>query len=196
MTTETMKTNRGGQRVDIFSTSRKYSIIYADPPWRYKVWSRDTGLGRSADSHYSTMEKQDIEALPINEISNKDSVLFLWVTAPCLEQGLELVKKWGFKYKTIGFNWVKQNKKSDSLFWGMGYYTRANAEICILATKGKTLPRISRRVHQVVLSHVEEHSKKPNEVRKRIVELFGDLPRIELFARKYADGWDCWGNEV
>ncbi len=196
MTTETMKTNRGGQRVDIFSTSRKYSIIYADPPWRYKVWSRDTGLGRSADSHYSTMEKQDIEALPINEISNKDSVLFLWVTAPCLEQGLELVKKWGFKYKTIGFNWVKQNKKSDSLFWGMGYYTRANAEICILATKGKTLPRISRRVHQVVLSHVEEHSKKPNEVRKRIVELFGDLPRIELFARQYADGWDCWGNEV
>ncbi len=142
------------------------------------------------------MEKQDIEALPINEISNKDSVLFLWVTAPCLEQGLELVKKWGFKYKTIGFNWVKQNKKSDSLFWGMGYYTRANAEICILATKGKTLPRISRRVHQVVLSHVEEHSKKPNEVRKRIVELFGDLPRIELFARQYADGWDCWGNEV
>ena len=196
MTTETMKTNRGGQRVDIFSTSRKYSIIYADPPWRYKVWSRDTGLGRSADSHYSTMEKQDIEALPINEISNKDSVLFLWVTAPCLEQGLELVKKWGFKYKTIGFNWVKQNKKSDSLFWGMGYYTRANAEICILATKGKTLPIISRRVHQVVLSHVEEHSKKPNEVRKRIVELFGDLPRIELFARQYADGWDCWGNEV
>ena len=196
MTTETMKTNRGGQRVDIFSTSRKYSIIYADPPWRYKVWSRDTGLGRSADSHYSTMEKQDIEALPINEISNKDSVLFLWVTAPCLEQGLELVKKWGFKYKTIGFNWVKQNKKSDSLFWGMGYYTRANAEICILATKGKTLPRISRRVHQVVLSHVEEHSKKPNEVRKRIVELFGDLPRIELFARQYADGWDCWGNAV
>ena len=78
----------------------------------------------------------------------------------------------------------------------MGYYTRANAEICILATKGKTLPRISRRVHQVVLSHVEEHSKKPNEVRKRIVELFGDLPRIELFARQYADGWDCWGNEV
>ena len=142
------------------------------------------------------MEKQDIEALPINEISNKDSVLFLWVTAPCLEQGLELVKKWGFKYKTIGFNGVKQNKKSDSLFWGMGYYTRANAEICILATKGKTLPRISRRVHQVVLSHVEEHSKKPNEVRKRIVELFGDLPRIELFARQYADGWDCWGNEV
>lgn len=142
------------------------------------------------------MIKEDIEALPINEISDKDSVLFLWVTAPCLEQGLELVKKWGFKYKTIGFNWVKQNKKSDSLFWGMGYYTRANAEICILATKGKTLPRISRRVHQVVLSHVEEHSKKPNEVRKRIIELFGDLPRIELFARQYADGWDCWGDEV
>lgn len=170
-------------KIDIFNTDKKYDIIYADPPWRYEVWSRDTGLGRSAESHYKTMTKEEIEALPIKELTNKDAVLFLWVTAPCLEQGLELVKKWGFKYKTIGFTWVKKNKKSDSLFWGMGYYTRANAEFCILATKGKPLPRLVRNIHQVVMTPVEEHSKKPAEVRERIEKLFGGAQRESSFLR-------------
>lgn len=123
-------------------------------------------------------------------------MLFLWVTAPCLIEGIELITAWGFKYKTVAFTWVKQNKKSDGLFTGMGYYTRANAEYCLLATKGKILERKSHGVHSVVLSHIERHSKKPDEVRDRIVRLFGDVPRIELFARQYATGWDCWGNEV
>ena len=91
---------------------------------------------------------------------------------------------------------LRENKKADSLFWGNGYYTRSNAEICLLATKGKPLARLSRSVHSVILSRVQEHSKKPDEARERITKLFGDLPRIELFARQYADGWDCWGNEV
>ena len=183
-------------KVDIYNTDKKYNIIYADPPWRYKVWSRDTGLGRSAEAHYQTMEKQDIQDLPIRSISDKNCVLFLWVTYPCLLEGIELIKKWGFEYKTCAFSWIKLNKKNEQPFTGMGYYTRANNEICLLATKGKPLKRKSKAVKQVVLSKIEEHSKKPNEVRNRIVELFGDLPRIELFARQYADGWDCWGNEV
>ena len=181
--------------VDIFSTDKKYSIIYADPPWTFKTYS-DKGKGRSAEQHYPCMTKEDIQNLPIQKICEDDCILFLWVTAPCLLEGLELIEQWGFEYKTFGFTWVKQNKKSDSLFWGMGYYTRANAEICILATKGKPLKRQSRAVHQVIISKIREHSKKPDEVRNRIVELFGDLPRIELFARQYFDGWDCWGNEV
>lgn len=183
-------------KVDIFNTNNKYDIIYADPPWRFKVWSRKTGLERSADSHYQTMTKTDIEILPIPNIASKNAVLFLWVTYPCLEQGLELIKKWGFTYKTCGFSWVKLNKKSKTPFVGMGYYTRANNEICLLATKGKPLKRISRAVQQLVMTPIEEHSKKPPLVRERIVQLFGDLPRIELFARQHADGWDCWGNEV
>ena len=183
-------------KVNIFNTAKKYNIIYADPPWQYKVWSRDTGLGRSADSHYSTMVKEDIESLPIPQIADKNAVLLLWVTAPCLEQGLELIKKWGFKYKTIGFTWVKKNKKSDSLFWGMGYYTRANAELCLLATKGKPLKRVARNIHQVIMTPIEEHSKKPNEARNRIINLFGDLPKIELFARQSVSGWDRWGLEA
>ena len=182
--------------VDIYTTEKKYDVIYADPPWRFNVWSRDTGLGRSADNHYPTMQKQDIEELPIDRIAKKDSVLLMWATFPCLEQTLELIKKWGYTYKTCAFTWVKKNKKSDSDFVGMGYYTRANAEICLLASRGKPLKRLSRSVRQVIQTPIEEHSKKPAEVRERIVELFGDVEKIELFARQYAVGWDCWGNEV
>lgn len=98
-------------------------------------------------------------------------------------------------YKTIAFVWIKQNKKANSLFWGMGYWTRSNAEFCILATRGSP-KRQSARVHQVIVSHIEEHSKKPQEARERIVQLMGDVPRIELFARQKTPGWDVWGNEV
>lgn len=180
---------------DIYNTDKKYRILYADPPWEYFTYSK-TGKGRSAESHYPTMKKTEIQKLPIPAIAAKDSVLFLWVTAPCLIEGIELISSWGFTYKTVAFTWVKQNRKSDGLFTGMGYYTRANAEFCLLATRGKILARKSHSVHSVVMSHIEEHSKKPDEVRRRIVELFGDLSRIELFARQHAEGWDCWGNEV
>ncbi len=180
---------------DIYKADKRYSVIYADPPWSFKTYS-EKGKGRSAERHYPTMRKEDIQKLPIKNISAKDSVLFLWVTAPCLIEGIELVSAWGFTYKTVAFTWVKQNKKDNGLFTGMGYYTRSNAEYCLLATRGKVLERQSHGVHSVVLSHIERHSKKPDEVRERIVRLFGDKPRIELFAREYADGWDCWGNEV
>lgn len=174
---------------------KKYGIIYADPPWTYKVWSKK-GEGRTAQSHYKCMSKEDIQALPIQKIADDNCVLFLWVTYPCLEEGLELIKKWGFVYKTCAFSWVKLNKKTDTPFMGMGYYTRANNEICLLATKGKPLKRINKNVRQIVLSKIQRHSQKPAEVRERIVSLFGNLPRIELFAREKTPGWDIWGNEV
>lgn len=175
---------------------KKYQIIYADPPWHYRVWPEKTRAGRSASSYYKTMNKKEIQNLPVQKICANDAVLFLWVTAPCLLEGIELIKKWGFTYKTIGFTWVKRNKVADSWFWGMGYYTRANAELCLLATKGKVLERKSRGVHQIVDDRIMKHSQKPDTVAKRIVELFGDLPRIELFARKKIEGWDVWGNET
>ena len=174
---------------------RKYNIIYADPPWTYKVWSKK-GKGRSAESHYPCMQKEEIQNLPIGNITEQNAVLFLWVTFPCLLEGLELIEKWGFTYKTCAFSWIKMNKKKNTPFIGMGYYTRANNEICLLATKGKPLKRINRNVEQVILSPIREHSRKPDEIRQRIVNLFGDLPRIELFARNTTQGWDVWGNEV
>jgi N6-adenosine-specific RNA methylase IME4 len=97
--------------------------------------------------------------------------------------------------KTCAFSWIKKNKKSDSLFWGLGYWTRANNEICLLGTKGNP-KRVSKSVHQVVMDKIREHSRKPDCVRKRITDLCGDLTRIELFARQEHHGWDCWGNEV
>ncbi len=181
--------------VDIYTTPpHKYKIIYADPAWSYRVWSKK-GQGRSAESHYTTMSIDDICKLPVKDIADDTCVLFMWVTFPTLKDSFEVIKAWGFEYKTCAFTWVKQNRKSSSLFWGMGYWTRANAEICLLATKGNP-KRISARVHSVIINHIREHSRKPDEARDRIVELCGDLPRIELFARQEATGWDCWGNEV
>lgn len=173
---------------------KKYSVILADPPWQYKVYSKK-GLGRSAESHYPTMNIEDIKALPVADIAEKDCALFLWVTFPCLLEGFEVIRAWGFTYKTVAFVWVKQNKKSDSLFWGMGYWTRSNVELCILATKGSP-KRVDAGVHQVVVSHIEEHSRKSGEVHERIRRLMGDVPKIELFARRKAEGFDVWGNEV
>ena len=173
---------------------KQYNIIYADPPWEYRTYSKK-GKGRSAESHYPTMSIEQIKALPVSELAAPDCSLFMWITFPCLYEALEVLEAWGFSYKTVAFVWIKQNRKSDSLFWGMGYWTRANAELCIMATKGHP-KRQSSSVHQVIMSHVEEHSKKPDEARSRIVQLVGDLPRIELFARQSPEGWDVWGNEV
>ncbi len=173
---------------------KKYNIIYADPPWQYRVYS-DKGKGRSAESHYPTMSIEDISNLPVKEIAAEDSALFMWVTFPVLKEALPVLEEWGFVYKTVAFVWVKQNKKTPSLFWGMGHWTRANAEICILATKGNP-KRCSAGIHQIIMSPIEQHSKKPDETRERIVSLVGDLPRVELFARQQTPGWDVWGNEV
>ena len=183
-------------KVDIFNTDKKYTIIYADPPWAYKVWS-NKGNGRSAESHYNTMKIEEIINMKdtIQKISDDNCVLFLWVTFPCLLEGLKTLHEWGFKYKTCGFTWVKRNKVSDTWFFGLGHWTRANAELCLIATKG-TIKRVSSKVPQIVDTRIEEHSKKPAIVRDKIVELIGDYPRIKLFARQTAEGWDCWENEV
>ena len=172
--------------------NKKYNIIYADPPWNFKVWS-DKGAAKSPK--YDIMTIDDIKKLPIKDIADKNCILFIWVTYPLLKEGIETIESWNFNYKTCGFSWIKKNKKADSLFWGLGYWTRANNEICLLATKGKP-KRVSRGVHQVLMDKIREHSRKPDCVRDRIVELCGDLPRIELFARQRTKGWDVYGNEV
>lgn len=180
-------------KIDIFNTSNKYKIIYADPPWNYK--DKCKSGNRGAEFKYPCMTLEDIKALPVQAISDDDCVLFLWVTFPQLQEGLDVIKAWGFTYKTVAFNWVKRNKKSPTWFMGMGNWTRSNSEICLLAVKGKP-KRISASVHSVLDGPIEQHSKKPNETRIRIVKLLGDLPRIELFARQSVEGWDCWGNEI
>ena len=171
--------------------AKKYSIIYADPPWRYN----QKGVSGAAEKHYPTMNIEELCALPVAEISASDSVLFLWTTFPQLPSALQLIKAWGFSYKTVGFVWLKKNRKSDSWLCGMGFWTKGNAEICLLATKGHP-KRKAANVHQFIISPIREHSRKPDEAREKIVALMGDLPRIELFARQTSPGWDVWGNEV
>lgn len=173
--------------------SKRYKIIYADPPWSY----RDKALAgnRGACCKYDTQTKDWIDGLNVGDIADQDCFLFLWVTMPKLNECWELISNWGFEYKTVAFTWIKKNKKSDSLFWGMGRWTRANAELCLLATKGKP-KRMSAKVHSVIESPIGRHSEKPDEARKRILDLCGDLPRIELFCREKSPGWDVWGNEV
>ncbi len=169
----------------------RYSIIYADPPWNYA----DKGCQGTMANHYRGMTVEDLSALSVGEIAAPDSILFLWATWPMLKEALSVIESWGFNYRTIGFVWVKQNKKSDSLFYGLGRWTRGNTEPCLLATRGKP-KRISRAVYQIIFHPRGKHSQKPPEIRQKIVELIGDLPRIELFARDRTMGWDAWGNEV
>ena len=175
--------------------NKKYNIIYADPAWTFKTYSEKGKEKKSAENHYHCMNIQDIYDLPVKDIAEDDCVLMLWVTYPLLKEGLRTIEEWGFTYKTCGFSWVKKNKIADSFFWGLGYWTRSNNEICLLATKGKP-SRVSKSVHQIIYEPIGKHSKKPVVVRDKIVELCGDLPRIELFARDKTKGWDSWGNEV
>lgn len=181
---------------------KKYQVIYADPPWRFKNWSMSELAKRgerwaraNGRSPYDVMDNEDIYRLPIKEIADKDCILFLWATYPKLQEAVQTVKAWGFEYKTVAFTWVKQNKVSSGWHFGLGYWTRGNPEICLLATKGKP-KRKSKFVANLTIGHLQGHSKKPDIIRDKIVELVGNLPRIELFARQKTEGWDVWGNEV
>lgn len=178
---------------------KRYSIIYADPPWYYGGQLFERG---GAEEHYDTAKTDWISRMPVGNIAAWDSVCFMWATFPRLEEAIYVMRAWGFTYKTVAFTWVKVNPNTGRPYFGMGSYTRANAEICLLGTRGQTLERKDKGVPQLIQCDVSDHSRKPDEARDRIVRLYGDLPRIELFARRDPsemfqrhDGWDTWGNE-
>ena len=152
---------------------KKYQIIYADPPWSYKVWTAKGGH-KSASAHYPTMALKDICNFGINlrPFVADDCILFLWATFPNLLEAFRVIEAWGFQYKTVAFTWVKIYS-DNSPVCGLGYWTRANAEICLLATRGHP-KRISKGVYQIIMSPQREHSQKPDEIRYRIVDLMGD----------------------
>jgi N6-adenosine-specific RNA methylase IME4 len=196
--------------------SRHYKVIYADPPWTFTTYS-DKGKGRSAEAHYDCMSVKEIAALPVSGWVAEDAVLLLWTTDPLLEKALEIIRAWGFVYKTVGFYWAKLNKSSgylyhrslgpepgnkpqgtlifddNSFFTGLGFWTRANPEMCLLATRGKP-KRKSAGVKKLVIASRREHSRKPDEVYDRI-EALCDGPYLEMFARHSRPGWDNWGTQ-
>jgi len=170
----------------------RFNTLYIDCPWCYK----QSKVRGAAQKHYSTLSNEDIYSLDIPGIASDNCILFLWVTFPFLQEGLEAIRRWNFDYKTLGFAWVKRCKKqTEKWFWGCGHWTRSNPEICLVATKGSP-KRMSKSVHTIIDAPIEHHSKKPDIVREKIVELTGDLPRAELFARQKYDGWVCLGNEI
>ena len=178
---------------------KKYGAILIDPPWDFKVWSKDTGAGRSASVHYDTMSISEIMNLPLGKFAAKDCALFCWACWPTFHEALKAIEAWGFTYKTMGFIWVKG--EGLPLFpecirdrMGMGYWTRANTEPCILATQSKP-KRKNADVRQVILDKRREHSRKPDCIYERIERLV-DGPYLEMFARQHQPGWDSWGNET
>jgi len=174
------------------STNKKYSIIYADPAWSYN----DKNTRLSADKQYKTSQLEELKQLNINKITAEDAILFMWATFPMMQEALEVIKAWGFKYKTLGFSWIKLNKNGTP-FFGIGHYTRSNCEVCLIGIKGKASKLIKdKSISSVIMEERRRHSEKPAIIRDKIVQLCGDLPRIELFARHKIDGWDYFGNEV
>jgi N6-adenosine-specific RNA methylase IME4 len=175
---------------------KHYKVIYADPPWTFATYSRK-GKGRSPEAYYDCMSLDDIKALPVAEWAAEDCVLLLWTTDPLLEKAFEIIRAWGFAYKTVGFYWAKLRKPDPlyndrNFFTGLGFWTRANPELCLLATRGK--PRRRRAdVRKLIVSPRREHSRKPDEAYERI-EALCDGPYLEMFARLSRPGWDQWGS--
>ena len=168
----------------------KYNIIYADPAWSYYK-----GGYKNQSQHYDGMSIDEICQLPIKELAADNCILFIWVTFPILPDAFKVIESWGFKYSTVGFVWVKSKQDKTGFAFGLGNWTRSNAELCLIATKG-SIERKDAGISQIIYEPKEEHSKKPAIVRDKIIQLVGDLPRIELFARQETRGWKVWGNQI
>lgn len=193
-----------------------YQLIYADPPWAYN----NSASNGAATDHYQTMSMTDLKRLPVWALAEENAVLAMWYTGTHNQEARELAEAWGFRVRTMkGFTWVKLNHLAEQRFnralteqtihdftdlldmlnaetrMNGGNHTRSNTEDVLIATRGAGLERASASVKQVVYSCLGEHSAKPWEVRRRLEQLYGDVSRIELFARTAAEGWDCWGNQ-
>ena len=169
----------------------KYKIIYADPPWKYLWGEGKTGGNFAPEKHYKTMSTEEICALNVRVLRDSNCALFMWATMPALPDAFKVMDSWGFKYKTCAFSWIKIRSDGEPLR-GMGSYTKSNVELCLLGMRGH-IKAIDKTVPQIVMHPRLGHSVKPPIVRERIVQLFGDIPRVELFARQKIEGWDSMG---
>lgn len=180
--------------------SKKYSIIYADPAWQFSNKKTGGSMKSSAKSKYMTTSIEELKAMDVNALAADDALLVMWWVGSMPQEAIDLVNAWGFTLKNMnGIVWNKLTKNNNPHF-GMGFYTRAGSESCLIATKGKFKPA-SRSVRAVFRAEEQiqfegkilRHSEKPKQVRELIIELAGDLPRLEMFNRD--DGWDVFGNE-
>ena len=180
-----------------------YQIVYADPPWQFNrdidkinVKGHGGGKGIGIDTHYGSMNHKDIAAMPVKDIVHQDAACFMWTTDAHLPYALEIMESWGFKYKTIGFVWVKKTKHGKQVKM-LAPWTNKGAEICLFGTRGAMTKHLGTKdVYQVHEAERREHSRKPDIIRDEIKRMFPECKRLELFARQQYPGWDAWGNEV
>lgn len=184
-------------QVDIYNTDKKYQVIYADPPWSFNSKKTGGSMKSGALAQYDTMSIEDLKAMPVEAITTDDAILIMWYVGSQPQEALDLAKAWGFTVKNMnGFVWDKLTVKGNPVF-GLGFYTRAGSESALIAIKGKAGNLIAdHSVRAVRKAKVGAHSQKPAVFRDDIVQMCGDVPRLEMFARQSAQGWDCFGNEV
>ena len=182
--------------------NKKYQIILADPAWSYyndsdSYFNKTTNVGFRKPP-YKVLSTKNIKALPIKKITDENCILFIWTTDYHLNKCLEVIKEWGFEYKTVGFVWAKKTKSNKPVCFMGAYTMKSGIELCLLATKGKNAHKLVKKhnIRALIESQRKKHSEKPDEIKERIIELLGNLPRIELFARQKTKGWDVWGNEI
>lgn len=179
---------------------KKYKVIYVDPPWSYN--DKMSNHSFSLDHEYVTQDLNWIKNLPVKDIADKDCTIFMWAVSPMLPEAIDVMNAWGFKFKTVAFNWVKTTSGGKYVS-NLGRWTMGNCELCLLGTRGKP-KRVKKDIKQLVISERTAHSKKPDIVRSLISDLMGGINKIELFARgdrekdmfgyNRFEGWDCLGN--
>ncbi len=179
-----------------------FGAILADPPWTFECWADTSDKAHgSATAHYKTLTMKELQRLPVSGLAAENCVLFTWVCWPTLPEAIDIIHGWNFDYKTCAFSWMKADVSTVNLFsdpvdayMGLGYWTRANSEVCLLATRGKP-KRLNADVRQGIIAPRREHSRKPDGIHERIERLVAG-PYLELFARQSRPGWTTWGNEV
>lgn len=176
---------------------KDYDVILVDPPWSYYSWDKNTGpQGRTAAKHYNTMSIEEICELPVGGLARENCAMFMWAVWPDIYRSQEVMNAWGFRYATVAWVWAKLNPSSIGFHYGLGYYTRANTEPCMLAIRGSMPPAV-KDVQALIVEPVREHSRKPDSQYGKIERLYPSMDYIELFARsRWSDDWDVWGNEA
>jgi len=174
---------------------KKYQIIYADPAWETKTFKEKKDGLISRELPYIQMTDQQIKELDLKPLLADDAILFMWCIDSRIPIVADIMKAWGFTFKCIGFVWAKKAKNTEGFNGGFSSYTKRDCEFCFIGTRGKYM-NLKRGINQILIEPKTIHSRKPNEIRKRIVQMCGDLPRLELFAREQLEGFDVWGNEV
>jgi N6-adenosine-specific RNA methylase IME4 len=186
------------QQLKLHDIPHRYDLILCDPPWSYnsRCHHSKTRFGGGVHAHYPVMTDSEIRAMPVVDLAEKNSLLFMWATGPRLDLALDVMRCWQFKFVNVVFTWMKLNRSGKGLFFGVGYYAKSNAEFCLLGKRGRGLKPAVNDVSSAVLTPRQEHSRKPTEVHRRIERMFPSASKLELFARRPVEGWSVFGNQV